>query len=114
MVTQSGSIRSSLPFTHILVIQKDFTMAKTYDLPLIPLEYIFSNPHGDSIEKTTEGIEILISELSNLSPIIHHLRSKPDPHLRNDVGSLPLGGHGFHTKKCKGIAYLEQICARWC
>jgi hypothetical protein len=40
---------------HILIIQKDFTMAKTYDLPLIPLEYVLSNPRGNSIEKTTKS-----------------------------------------------------------
>jgi hypothetical protein len=80
-------------------------MAETYGLPLILLEYTFFDPHGDSIEKTTKskilrfsllslfsiGSFLCLKELSNLSPIIHYLRSKPDPHLRNDVGSLPLG-----------------------
>jgi hypothetical protein len=49
---------------HILIIQKDFTMAETYDLPPIPLEYIFSNPHGESIEKTTKSKIVRFSLLS--------------------------------------------------
>jgi len=63
MVTQSGSIRSSLT-----------------------LCAYFNNS-----ERLHHGQDLCgIISMPNLSPIIHCLRSKPDPHLRNDVGSLPL------------------------